>query len=304
MSIEKLHLKEPELANPTFSVLMTAYNRELFIEEAIRSVLAQTFGDWELIIVDDKSSDHTVSIAKRFESQDPRIHVYENEYNLGDYGNRNKAASYAKGNYLVYVDSDDFIYPDALDYILNCFKCIPESRFASIYQKSISAGEINRCFLLEEKELFQRHFFNESILHIGPGGTVIVRDYFNEIGGFPEIYGPANDMYYNIKAAIHSPVILMSYDYLFYRDHPGQQVKNKFAYLYQGYLYFNDMLLLQDLPLDDAQKVFLRKKNKRRFLVNLLKYFIAEWKIKKCIEAIRLAKFTIRDFSTAIVQHS
>ena len=84
------------------SVLMTSFNRDKYIAEAIDSVLASTYQNWELIIVDDCSKDKTVEIAKSYEAKDNRIKVYVNKKNLGDYPNRNKAASYAKGKYIKY----------------------------------------------------------------------------------------------------------------------------------------------------------------------------------------------------------
>ena len=86
---------------PLVSVLMTSYNRENYIAEAIESVLASTYKNFELIIVDDRSKDRTVEIARSYESKDDRVKVYINEKNLGDYPNRNKAASYAKGFYIM-----------------------------------------------------------------------------------------------------------------------------------------------------------------------------------------------------------
>src|SRR5437764_11938447 len=78
--------------SPLLSVLMTAYNREKYISQAIESVLRSSFADFELIIVDDVSKDNTVGIARNYAHQDKRISVVVNEKNLGDYGNRNKAA--------------------------------------------------------------------------------------------------------------------------------------------------------------------------------------------------------------------
>jgi len=101
--------------NPLVSVLMTAYNREQFIAEAIESVLASTFTNFELIIVDDCSTDKTIEIAKKFEMIDSRVKVYKNDNNLGDYLNRNMSASFAKGKYLKYLDADDLIYPHGLE---------------------------------------------------------------------------------------------------------------------------------------------------------------------------------------------
>jgi len=101
---------------PLVSILMVTYNHEKFISEFIESILASTYQNWELIIVDDGSIDSTVEIAKSYEEKDKRINVYINETNLGDYPNRNKAASYANGKYLKYLDTDDLIHPYRFEY--------------------------------------------------------------------------------------------------------------------------------------------------------------------------------------------
>src|SRR5580700_5016235 len=90
---------------PKVSVVVTAYNREKYIAHAIESVLAQTFTDFELIVVDDCSRDNTAAIARSYES-DPRVRVYVNERNLGQFPNRNRAATYARGEFLKPHDSD------------------------------------------------------------------------------------------------------------------------------------------------------------------------------------------------------
>src|SRR5687768_8103613 len=98
---------------------MTVFNRENYLKEAIESVLDSTFTNFELIIVDDCSTDNSVAIAKKYAANDQRIRVYVNEQNLGDYPNRNKAAGYATGKYLKYVDSDDKIFPHTLEVMIN-----------------------------------------------------------------------------------------------------------------------------------------------------------------------------------------
>jgi glycosyltransferase involved in cell wall biosynthesis len=75
---------------PLVSVLMTAYNREKYIAEAIQSVLSSSYTNFELIIVDDRSSDRTVEIARSFEKRDSRIRVYVNEQNLTQTGIRRR----------------------------------------------------------------------------------------------------------------------------------------------------------------------------------------------------------------------
>src|SRR5947207_2038625 len=111
---------------PLVSVLTTAYNREKYIAEAIESVLACSFKDFELIIVDDCSADRTVAIGRRYPSES-RVRVHVNEKNLGDYPNRNRAASLAQGRYLKYVDSDDVIYPHGLEAMVGMMERFPDS---------------------------------------------------------------------------------------------------------------------------------------------------------------------------------
>jgi glycosyltransferase involved in cell wall biosynthesis len=111
--------------DPLVSVLMTTYNKERYIAEAIESVLTSTYTNFELIILDDCSNDRTVEIAEGVALMDHRIRVYVNENNLGDYRNRNEAAEYAKGKYIKYCDSDDKIFDWTLDYCVKMMEKTP-----------------------------------------------------------------------------------------------------------------------------------------------------------------------------------
>ena len=87
------------------SIIMPAYNCSRFIREAIDSVLAQTYTAWELLIVDDCSTDDTAAIIASY--QDERIHYFRNEQNSGAALSRNKALREAKGKYIAFLDADD-----------------------------------------------------------------------------------------------------------------------------------------------------------------------------------------------------
>src|SRR5690349_18425307 len=115
------------MESPLVSVLMTSYNREKYIAEAIESVLASSYKNFELIIVDDCSRDKTVAIAKEYAAKDGRVKVFVNEKNLGDYPNRNQAASYAKGKYIKFLDADDLIYHYGLDVMVNYMERFPQA---------------------------------------------------------------------------------------------------------------------------------------------------------------------------------
>ena len=112
---------------PLVSVLMTVYNRDKYIAEAIESVINSTYQNWELIITDNCSTDNSFNIAKQYEAQNDKIKLYLNETNLGQFPNRNRAATYAKGKYIKYLDSDDIIYPHGLETMVNAMEQFPEA---------------------------------------------------------------------------------------------------------------------------------------------------------------------------------
>lgn len=95
------------------SIIMPTYNCGRFIAESIRSVLAQTYTNWELIIVDDCSNDKTEDVVASFD--DPRIHYLRNEQNEGAALTRNRALREAKGRYIAFLDSDDLWLPTKLE---------------------------------------------------------------------------------------------------------------------------------------------------------------------------------------------
>lgn len=98
--------------NGLVSVIMPSYNVEKYIAASIKSVIAQTYRDWELIVVDDCSSDNTVQIIKKF--NDSRIRLFINDKNSGAAIARNRALREAKGRWIAFLDSDDIWHPDKL----------------------------------------------------------------------------------------------------------------------------------------------------------------------------------------------
>lgn len=92
--------------NPLVSIIMPAYNASAYIAEAIQSVLDQTWTNWELIIVDDGSTDDTLQIAQQYAAKDNRIQVYH-QSNQGGCVARNEALQHIVGDYVQYLDADD-----------------------------------------------------------------------------------------------------------------------------------------------------------------------------------------------------
>lgn len=270
---------------------MTAYNREKYIAEAIESVLASTYTNFELIIVDDASTDNTVKIAKDFANKDNRIRVYVNEINLTQFPNRNKAAEYAMGWLMFCVDSDDTIKADAIEYVVSQFQKHPDVKFSLIYYK----GDLNEPKVMTPAESIRHNYFKDGFLNVGPGGTVIETAFFRSIGGFPEKYGPIGDMYYNVKAAANTNILLLTYDYLYYRRHENQEFNNKYSYLCNGYIYLVDLMKLPELPLSRIERKKILKKFARLNMLNFLKHIKHTGEIKKAFKAFLYSRIGLKE---------
>jgi len=105
------------------SVVMPAHNSQGSLSESIKSVQAQAYADWELIIVDDASRDDTLALAKQFASGDPRISVLLLEQNVGVAEARNRGIKAARGQYLTFLDSDDLWLPNKLRTQIDFMRC-------------------------------------------------------------------------------------------------------------------------------------------------------------------------------------
>ena len=283
---------------PMVSVLMTAYNREKYIAEAIESVLASDYQNFELIIVDDCSKDNTVTIAKKYTEKDCRTKLYINETNIKQFPNRNKAISYANGLYVVFVDSDDTIHPDGISRLVKTMTQFPNTSFGMCYYR----GDQPVPFLLEGKEAIRKNYFEFPFLGIGPGSTILKRQFLLDIGGYPDAYEAAGDMFFNLKACCYSSIVLIPYTFMEYRVHGEQELNNPYSYIYNGYLYFKDAL--KNLPhgLSNVERDWLLKKNIRRLVVNIIKYFFKTFNIKKTVKLIKLTNLSFRNICTAIFQ--
>lgn len=126
---------------PEVSVVINMYNSEKYLRKCIDSVLAQTFTDFELILVNDGSKDHSLDICKEYAEKDKRIRIVDKE-NGGLADARNAGLDAAKGKYLEFIDADDWIEPDLLE------KCVTKLHetdadivIFDIYQYFVATGK-------------------------------------------------------------------------------------------------------------------------------------------------------------------
>jgi hypothetical protein len=199
---------------------MASYNRARWIGAAIESALAQTFEDFEVLIVDDRSTDGTLEIAREYARRDGRIRVIPNDVNLGQFGNRNRAAGLARGRFLKYHDSDDLMYPHCLDVMLAGLAAAPAAGFALSIGWFWPGGPCP--MLLTPRMCYQREFLGMGMFNAGPSGALFRAEVFAQLGGFPEL-GVGSDHIFWLRACARTSVVLVPADLFWYRVHPEQE---------------------------------------------------------------------------------
>lgn len=124
------------------SVLMPVFNVERFVSEAIESVLEQTFVDFELVIIDDASSDNTVDIVKKYQKKDKRIVLVENKVNVGISKALNKGLQISCGKYIARADGDDIMHPERLYRQYLYLESNPEFALVGCWIKNINENGV------------------------------------------------------------------------------------------------------------------------------------------------------------------
>jgi glycosyltransferase involved in cell wall biosynthesis len=254
------------------SVLMTAYNREKYIAEAILSVLVSTFRDFELIVVDDCSTDRTLAIAKGFEEKDARVRVFQNENNLGDYPNRNKAASYAKGKYIKYVDADDYIYPNGLEMIVSQMEKFPDAAVGlfSLPQYYLKPFPI----LLNSQQTYEYNFFGPGLFYKAPLSAIFKTAAFNNIGGFGVIRHAGDFEMWHRIAQKHSFLLIQDH-IVWFREHDDQESKKHDINVELGYSKIEKSYIIDEKsPLNSIQRKSILRSRIRMYFKQFIIAFV------------------------------
>jgi glycosyltransferase involved in cell wall biosynthesis len=123
------------IRTPRISVLLPVYNGELYVSQAIQSVLNQSYSDFELIISDNASTDKTIAICRDAERRDKRVRLVQSKTNRGLAWNFNRAFKFAKGGYVCWLPHDDLFESD---YLLRCLETIEEDRGAALVYSSFN----------------------------------------------------------------------------------------------------------------------------------------------------------------------
>ena len=198
-----------------FSVIIPVYNGGKFIDNAISSVMSQTYSDYELIIVNDGSIDNTATVLEKYESN-PKITVISQE-NGGVSKARNNGISHAKGSHIVFLDADDEWENYHLETMSKLIDKYPSAGLYGTFTRTelVNGDVISECNFFKDKDenVFLDDFFEEyhkdkSAKMFTVITTCISAEAIKKAGGFPESCAIGEDLELSLRVAAYYPVVL------------------------------------------------------------------------------------------------
>jgi aminoglycoside N3'-acetyltransferase/glycosyltransferase involved in cell wall biosynthesis len=191
---------------PVVSILMPVYNREDFLRMAISSVLKEEFGDFELLICDDGSSDGSLGIIKAFAQSDGRIKYFAREKNSGRPAVIYKfLADHASGRYLIASDSDDLALPNRLRILVGMAELHPDASVVYGKTRVVRRAKKIRSPFYYGRDFNQFDLFNANFV---PDGAALIRkSIYDSIGGYNPEVNWAEDYDLRLRLAMEGPFV-------------------------------------------------------------------------------------------------
>ena len=198
-----------------FSVIMPVYNGEKFIDDAIHSVCAQTYDNWELIIVNDGSKDNTADVLKKYEinSQIKIIHKENGGVSVA----RNTAISASKGEYIVFLDADDVWHSNHLEVMNELITEYPDAGLYATFTRTelVNGGVIEECNFFKDKpdvvyleDFFEAYYNDKSAMIFNITTACFSRKALDVTGLFPVGCAIGEDLELALRVAAYFPVVL------------------------------------------------------------------------------------------------
>lgn len=182
-----------ENITPKVSVITPAYNTEKYVSEAIESILNQTLGNFEYIIIDDCSTDDTWKIIQEYAKKDARIIALKNEKNLGIAGNRNRGLREAKGKYIVWQDADDISIPQRIEHQYNFMEKNPQVGILGGYLQFFNEnGNLSIRKYRPDDASLRKTIFRYS--PVAQPSAIVRKKCFDEFGMYDLEMPPAEDL--------------------------------------------------------------------------------------------------------------
>lgn len=226
------HHPTPAGAPPAISVLMSVWNGMPYLPATVESILAQTFKDFEFVVVDNASTDGTPAFLQRAAALDARVRVLRNDANLGHSGGLNRGLAECRGKWVARIDADDVALLERLERQLAFLNDHPEVKLCAplAYYINAAGKRVGKTFHdLKTRRDFDRYMATNEMIGLLHPGAIYARELAQSLGGYRDSFGAANDIDLWARMAETGTVILVQQEYLMeYRIHPGQISAGKF----------------------------------------------------------------------------
>lgn len=203
---------------PLVSVVMSVYNEEKYIEQAIESILGQTLQSFEVLIVDDCSTDRTGEILGGY--QDSRIRVFRNQKNKGLTHNLNEGLQHARGKYIARMDGDDICLPERFEKQIRYLEAHPDYMLISCQTLTFGEQDLRGRLTDQPEALRVRMLIRPVLAH---PGFMMRRELVFDYGyRYNEAFRSAQDYDFAVRVSEKFPIGIAPEILLKYRAHPGQ----------------------------------------------------------------------------------
>ncbi|MBI2487671.1 MAG: glycosyltransferase family 2 protein [Deltaproteobacteria bacterium] len=221
---------------PLVSVIMIFLNAEKFIEEAIESVFAQTYNNWELLLIDDGSTDGSTAIARRYSEKYPEKVRYLEHYGHKNYGksiSRNLGINNSSGKYIALLDADDIFLPRKLEQQVAILDSLPEWYSWTGNPSDVRLDYLQKLAVppdtLAMPPTLLIRLLEDQNKYPCTCSVLIRRQVFKEIGGFEEIFRDLyDDVVFFAKVFLKAPVFVADLCWSKYRLHPSQRFSSSY----------------------------------------------------------------------------
>jgi len=228
------------ISQPLVSVIIIFWNAARFLQEAIQSVLAQTYANSELLLVDDGSNDGSTAIARSYavrDSQRIKYHQHSGHTNRGMSASRNLGLRYARGQYIAFLDADDVWFANTLEEQVMLLESHPQA--AMIYgpiqwwyswtgqpedreRDYVESVGVPPNTVIQPPRLLSLFLRDKAAV---PSGILVRRSIIEQVGGFEEAFrGEYEDQVFCAKVCLSAPVFASAQCWYRYRQHPDASV--------------------------------------------------------------------------------
>lgn len=233
---------------PLFSLLIANYNNGRYLMEAIESVFSQTYTAWEIIIVDDGSTDNSDELYDRLRGEQ-RIKVFHNPHNMGCAYTKHQCVLHANGGFCGYLDPDDVLLPNAIEVTVNALKKSQSTvlTFSRHYlcDEELNVKEESRKLFLEDKESYFEHHDYQAEVFAG-----FRKDAYFKSGGLDvnNLAGVDADLYFRLEEQ-GKIAIIDEFTYK-YRKQPHAITANVDKMMYWNLMIRHNTCLRRGLPVE------------------------------------------------------